>query len=152
MGQALPIFHQQWFQSAALATGGSVAAIVTTSAAPYTDAVILVEAYAFIGNATGGHLVGAARMYAECVVLNKNNVCTFGTAIATSLNPINSNSAGFALTSTAETAESNCSTSTAVFTINAGNNLVLTVTNQSAAGGVTGDISVHFMIRILGST
>lgn len=139
------------FQTAGVTTGNTAVYTIPTNDAAHIDQIMRVKVTAFITAAAAAHLANGAAIVAECVVINKNGTVTFNTAIATSLNPVNSNSAGFALTSRPETADAAVGTSTIVFTIVA-NVLTITITNSAAAGGVTADITAIVDVDRTGST
>lgn len=143
--------EQEVRQTAGVATAGTAVYTIPTNDAAHADKLMRVKATIFLTGAAAAHLNDEAALVAECVAVNKNGTVTFSAAIATSSNPINSNTVGFALTSRPETQSAGVNTSTAVFTI-AANVLTLTITNSAAAGGVTADISCMFDIDYVGST
>ena len=149
MGQSAVTNDIQVFQSTGaspIANGGTYVVTLDTSIAPYTDTCIRLIAEVEITAASAAHLsVSCGLPLVEFVVENKNGTVTSVSAIATSSNPINSNTAGFANTSRAAVSESG--TSTAVWTI-VSNKATLTVTNNI---GVTANVSVMLKIKYVGS-
>lgn len=138
------------YQGSATSGGGTFVATLTTSAAPYTDQVLRIWGRAYLTAASASHQTNACAIVAEYVVQNKNNTVTAVTALSTSSNPTNSNTAGFNLTSRPETADTVMNTSTAVFTISS-SNVLLTVTNNGS-GSVAANVTVVLDIERVGST
>lgn len=144
--QFTPVRDSVWVQATGIATAGTTTQTITTSAAPFTDCMVRLKFTAYLSVPSASHLSSSACVLAECVVNNKNNVVTFATAIATSANPMNSNTAGGELTSRPQT--SDAGTSTLVLTIS-GNNVVATFTNNS---GSTGNVTIVCDFEYVGST
>lgn len=128
-------FVRDTFLNTGSATSGGGTQVFTfpTNASPYNDHVVRWKFAVYSTSASGGHLSSAAALLAECVTVGKNGTVTFLTAIATSSNPINSNTSGFELTSRVEAADTAEGTSTVVITIST-NTLTITITNNGASG------------------
>ena len=150
MGQSTVTFDRQVFQGTATSGGGTFVVTLPTNAAPYTDQAIRLIARTYITSASGSHLVNVAAILSEYVVENKNNTTTAATALATSSNPVNSNTVGFALTSRPGTADTPVNTSTAVWTLSS-SQAVLTVTNNGTVS-VNANVTVVVDIEMVGST
>jgi hypothetical protein len=133
----------------AAAGGGTVVATILTSAAPFTNRIARVRFEVYLSNDAGGPLADGAAYLCEAVIANKAGVVIFLTNIATSSNPVNSNTAGFELTSRPVASDAAFNTSTALLTISA-NNLLCTVTNNNS-GAVAADITVVPTVTICGS-
>jgi hypothetical protein len=130
--------------------GGTLTVQVFTDGNPYTDKLIRLIARVYLTEASAGHLLNSCAILAEYVIQNKNNTTTAVTALATSSNPVNSNTVGFALTSRPEVADTAMNTSTAVWTISS-NRATLTVTNNGT-GSVNADACVIIDTEYIGST
>lgn len=150
MGQSAITIDRQIFQGTAGSGGGTFVVTIPTNAAPYTDQLIRLMARIYTTEASGGHLLNSYAGLSEYVLENKNNTTTAVTAISTSSNPVNSNTAGFILTSRAEVADTAVNTSTAVWTVSS-SQATLTVTNNGT-GSVAVNVSVIVDIEMVGST
>lgn len=150
MAQSVLVLDKQVFQGSAGVGGGTFVVTLPTNAAPYTDKTIAIRARAFQSHATGGHQDETAFWQAECSVQNANNVCTFETAIG-STNPMNSNTASYG-TSHVQASTTHFNTSTLVFSIDAGNHVVITLTNNAGAGSVAANVTIYVEIEYVGST
>lgn len=135
----------------AVVTGGTAVASINTTAPAFLDRVARVRFTVALSQLVAGHLAAAADLLAECVVVNKNGVVTFLGAIPTSINPIDSNTAAFLLTSRPLARDASLNLSTAILTIDVGGNLLCTVTNAAVGGGVTVDVTVLPYVEIRGS-
>ncbi len=151
MGQSIIRRDTKFNQGPATSGGGTYVVTLLTSGTPFTDQTIRVRVTVFLTSATASHENNGASYLAECVLNNKNNTVTFPAAIATSSNPINSNTVGFELTSRVEASDTAFNTSTVVLTISA-NNLVITVTNNGSSGSVNANVTVILDIDQVGST
>jgi hypothetical protein len=150
VGQSAVTTDHQVFQGTATSGGGTYVVTLPTNAAPYTDQLIRIIGRAYLTEASGGHLLNSAALIAEYVIENKNNTTTAVTALGTSSNPANSNTAGFELTSRPEVADTAMNTSTAVWTLSS-SQAVLTVTNNGT-GSVNANVTVVVDIEMVGST
>jgi hypothetical protein len=121
--------------------GGTMVVNFPTNGPPYNDHVVRWRFAVYSTSGTGGHLGSGAAFLAECVTFSKNGTVTFGTAISTSSNPINSNTTGFELTSRVECADTSLGTSTVVITI-ATNILTITITNNGSSGSTPVNIAM----------
>lgn len=133
----------------AAAGGGTFVATIPVSAIPYTNRIVRIRFEIYLSNNALGPLADGAGWIAECLVANKAGVTAFLTAIATSSNPVNSNTVGFALTSRPVASDAAFNAATALLTI-AGNNVVCTVTNNNG-GGVSADVTIVPYATVAGS-
>ena len=97
-----------------------------------------------------GSLAERRGLSCRILVANKNGTVTLLTAIATSSNPINSNTAGFLLTSRVQASDAAFNTATCVISINGLNQTEITVTNNNG-GGINADVTVLPYVRVCGS-
>ncbi len=141
----------QVFQQAGVLTGATAVFTIPTDDAAHIDQLMRIMARVYLTAPAAGHLSDEAALLAELVAVNKNSAVTASVPIATSANPVNSNTAGFFLTSRPETRSAGVNTSTAVWTI-AANVATLTVTNSASAGGVTADVTAIVDVERVGST
>jgi hypothetical protein len=102
-----------------------------------TDTVTRIHAVINGAHITTGHVDKGVSLYTQCAVKSANGTLTFLTAVATSANPLNSNTAGIVVADV-QAYDDNFSTCTAVWTIS-GTNARLTVTNN---GSIAGDFVV----------
>lgn len=147
MGQSVPTIDRKVFQGTAGSGGGTFVATLTTSAAPFTDQVIRLQARVYLSSASASHLVNGCSLVAEYVVENKNNTTTAVAAITSSANPDNS---GGLVGQHPEVADTAMNTSTANWTL-ASSNATLTVTNNGT-GSVAANVTVVMDIEMVGST
>lgn len=148
MPQTTLVLDKQVFQGTA-AIAGTFVVTLPTAAAPYTDKGITIRAWGISSHATAGHQDQTAKLEAEASVQNANNVCSFPTALLAT-NPINSNSAGGGFH--VQAVSLNVNLSTLIITINGSNQIVLTWTNNAAAGNVAVNVTIYVEIEYVGST
>jgi hypothetical protein len=137
-------------RGSAAAGGGTFVATIVTSLAPYTNRVVRIRFEIYLSDNIGGPLANGAAYLCEAVVANKNGVVTFLTAIATSSNPVDSDTVGFELTSRPVASDAAFNTATAHLTIDGGNDLLCTVTNNNG-GGIAADVIIVPTVTVCGS-
>ena len=142
-------------QRGAAAPGGGTFVATLIANVPATENTLArIQCEIYLSEAIASVLTNAAAFICEGVIANKEGVVTFLPAIATSANPVNSNTAGFALTSRPIASDVAFATATAVLTVDAGGNLLCTVTNNNG-GGIPADVTIvtrqSFLSAISGS-
>jgi hypothetical protein len=135
-------------KGAAAAGGGTFVSTLLANVLAIENTYARIQIEVYLSEAIASVLTNAAAFLGECVILNKAGVVTFAPAIATSSNPVNSNTAGFALTSRPIASDAAFNTATAVLTIDGGGNLLCTVTNNNG-GGIAADVTIVARITLL---
>lgn len=151
MGQSVYICDKLLTQGTAGSGGGTYVMTVDTTASPFIDKITRFWVQVYFSHAVASHLNDASALLAECVVVSKTSTVTFLTAVATSSNPINSNTAGFIITSRVEAEDTTMNLNTVVLTIGA-NKLVITCTNNAGSGSVAANVTVVVDYECVGST